>query len=230
MLMFFHTSKVASTEFKTLLRRMMNDTDLPVREDIHTEKLNGAKHLFHYNLKAASQMISSPEWTRAIFLRDPKERILSAYLSKVKYSNHYEHICCRAFKDKEKDDCVEKANTFESFIKNVTDECDDVHWRPQKNYVGSKYWPRINFVGRFSNLAKDTETLLRSLGGDAWETYGETGWGADGKMAVFVENSEKRATYATSLTEKYYTTELEDIIKDKYAEDYELLNHFNATN
>ena len=85
---------------------MMNETDLPVREDIHNEKLNGLKHLFHYNLKTASDMITDPSWTRTIFLRDPKERILSAYLSKVKHSDHYEKSCCRKFKGIEKDDCI----------------------------------------------------------------------------------------------------------------------------
>jgi len=82
-------------------------------------------------------------------------------------------------------------------VKNVIDECDDVHWRPQNMYLGSKYVPTIDFVGRFSNLANDTESLLRSLGGDAWEVYGSTGWGKDGNMSMFVENSANHATYTT---------------------------------
>lgn len=212
-LIFFCTSKVACTEFMTLLRRMMNKTDLPIREDIHIEKVNGLRYLYHYNLKTASEMMIDPTWTKAIFLREPKERILSAYLSKVKYSKHYEIVCCRRFRGSEKDKCIEKADTFESFLKNAIDECDDVHWRPQNEYLGSKYARMINFVGQFSNLAKDTETLLRSLEGDAWERHGSS-----------FENAEKRATHAARLLKQYYTTELEDIVKEKFAEDYELIN------
>ena len=88
-----------------------------------------------------------------------------------------------------------------------------MHWRPQKEYLGSKHARMINFVGKFFNLAKDTETLLRSLEGDAWERHGSS-----------FKNAEKHATHAARLLKQHYTTELEDIVKEKFSEDYELMN------
>ena len=42
---------------------------------------NGLKYLNTYSLSEANEMLTSDKWTRALFVRDPKERSLSAYLT-----------------------------------------------------------------------------------------------------------------------------------------------------
>lgn len=97
-LVFFTVPKVGTTVFKQLFRRMMGiqnwtstDGELP-----HNPKSNGLKYLYDYTLATANEMLTSPNWTRAIFVRDPESRVLSAYLDKVLH-DHGEYImrhCC----------------------------------------------------------------------------------------------------------------------------------------
>lgn len=78
--------KVASTVLKQLMRRMMgyednyhvhkwNKVGLP-----HSWPANGLNYTSQYSLQKVNEMMTSNEWTRAMFVRDPKEHMLSAYL------------------------------------------------------------------------------------------------------------------------------------------------------
>jgi hypothetical protein len=77
-LIFFTSAKVGCTTWKQLFRRIMGIKDWKA-EEYKTmlpwnPELNGLTYLYHYNRKKASEMMTSPNWTRAIFVRDPKER------------------------------------------------------------------------------------------------------------------------------------------------------------
>ena len=50
---------------------------------VHSPDANGLKYLYHYPPIEANEMLTSPNWTRAIFVRDPKDHVLSAYLNKA---------------------------------------------------------------------------------------------------------------------------------------------------
>ena len=54
-------------------------------KDPHDPRINGLKRLRRkdFSPENITTMLLSPEWTRAVFVRDPKERFLSAYLDKV---------------------------------------------------------------------------------------------------------------------------------------------------
>ncbi|KAL3918764.1 MAG: hypothetical protein SGARI_007377, partial [Bacillariaceae sp.] len=80
-LVLFTQGKVACTVFKQLARRMMhiNDWRKHAEPNIpHNPKHNGLVYLYPYKMPDALTILTSPEWTRAIFVRDPKERTLSA--------------------------------------------------------------------------------------------------------------------------------------------------------
>jgi len=139
------------------------------------------KYLADYAIDEAELMLTNKQWTRAIFLRDPKERVLSAFLNKAAPSNYFKNSCCqRKYRRNEilVDQCAEDGKIFKNFL-SISMSCMDKHWLPQSSIVG-KFLPFINFVGYFETLQLDTEKLLRSLEGKAWERFGATGWG---KMA-----------------------------------------------
>jgi hypothetical protein len=73
--------------------------DLPANGQVHTiqnPKENMLKTLDDYPLWKAQEMMNSPEWTKAVFLREPKERVLSAFLNKfVDDSSYFRNKCCR---------------------------------------------------------------------------------------------------------------------------------------
>lgn len=81
-LLLFTIEKTGSTVLKQLMRRMMGYEDYYVHDGRgmpHVWPKNGLKDLTHYGLSEANKMLTSDEWTRAIFVRDPKERVLSGY-------------------------------------------------------------------------------------------------------------------------------------------------------
>jgi len=143
-LVFFTIPKAGCTIWKQLFRRMMGFKNWQkqsqandVKELPHNPKFNGLTYLHHYSLEEASQIMTSREWTRAIFVRDPKERFLSAFLDKALSNGgvHVQKKCCP------NGECKKDAQTFPGFINLVfKGGCKNPHWNPQNNRMENKYW------------------------------------------------------------------------------------------
>jgi len=221
-LVFFTSAKVGCTTFKMLFRRMMGHEDWKVEE---YEKMlpwnpetNGLKYLYDFDRERATEMMTSPEWTRALFVRDPKVRFLSAYLDKVMGHATYLRDKCCYYTGK----CVHQAReSLEGFLQ-VARFCADAHWQPQSRRMEQKYWPYINFVGHLETMAEDTKRLLEMVG--AWDSYGASGWGDNGDEFVFQAKrggvGRKHATDARKKLRQYMSPELEIQIDQFYADDY----------
>ena len=193
-LAFFTIPKVGCTVFKQLFRRMeqcpdwrvhSNDSGLP-----HNPDWNGLTYLYHYNVEDALHIMTSDEWTRAIFVRHPIDRIISAYLDKVvaksnseeQNTTYFSKRCCPS-----DNMCSRIAqNSFQDFL-HMAYWCPDPHWKSQSTIMDAKFWPFINFVGHLSTAQADAKALLQRLG--AWETYGATGWGADESEPIFASKT-----------------------------------------
>jgi hypothetical protein len=105
-LIFFTTPKIGTTVFKQLFRRMMGFSDWPIDKDPnipHNPLWNGLQYLYHYPPKKIQEFLTSPNWTRAVFVRDPKDRVLSAYLDKAIHQNgtYLKRHCCGIRPNKE---------------------------------------------------------------------------------------------------------------------------------
>lgn len=201
-LIFFPIPKVACTEFKLLFHRMMGlPFELPANGEVHTiqnPKLNKLKTLGDYPLWKAEEMMNSPQYTKATFVREPKERILSAFLNKFAQDRSYfRNKCCSddvLFHQSDRDRCnvmIQKKN-FEYFLKR-TQDCFDPHWEPQTYAIDDKWWPKIDFIGYMDSLQEDIRTLLTSLTSNkdnmtAWDKVGKEGWvSSDGIEGGFME-------------------------------------------
>ena len=101
-LIFFTVPKVACTTFKFLFRRIAGVKDWDYQDGAqaknlpHNPKFNNLNYLYHYSLEEANRMMTDPSWTRAIFVRDPKIRFLSAFLDKAvgNYGSFVANVCC----------------------------------------------------------------------------------------------------------------------------------------
>jgi hypothetical protein len=158
-LIFFTVPKVGCTVWKQLFRRMMGQQDW-LSQDYskllpHNPEKNGLKYLYHYTTEQASVMMTSPEWTRAMMVRDPKERLLSAFLDKSVRNDH-KHIIDKCCPDKS---CVDGAQTITGFLE-LCLRCHDDHWRPQNRRVDLKYWPYIDHILHVESAVQDAEMLL----------------------------------------------------------------------
>lgn len=222
-LIFFTIPKVGCTVWKQLFRRMNGANDWLSQDEEkqlpHNPSTNGLKYLYHYSLQEASKMMTSSEWTRAIMVRDPKERFLSSFLDKA-VSNNHQHIINRCCPDDQS--CVSAADTLEGFLE-LCGRCDDEHWRPQHDRMESKYWPYVDEVCHVETAAEDARRLLERIG--AWEEYGASGWGEDGQRSMFeskgAAGAGEHATWAQWQVWKWYTPDTEARVEGFYQGDYE---------
>jgi hypothetical protein len=232
-LIFFIVPKNACSEVKRLALRMMDKSDWKIRKAsgnheqesndtdggaLHDPRVNGLKYLNHFSAIDATKMMTDPTWTRAIFLRDPKQRLLSAYLDKVvktDYMLRHHHVCPSDFTE-----FVAMATYFR--------DVQDSHWDLQTGKLGDKWCPAINFVGLFSNLQKDMERLLKRVGKGAWDDYGVSGWGKDGTESFCATNTAVHVTHANSQLTEYYTPELEKQVEERFKSDFALLAQWQA--
>ena len=221
-IIFFTVPKVGCTVWKQLFLRMAGDASWRRMDDqLHDPSKNGLQYLFHFNISEATRLMNDPEYTRAIFLRDPKERFLSAYLDKAVRGDpsYVASHCCQ------KDDlqCQEQSRAFPGFVE-VSNKCEDQHWRPYSARMEPKYIPTIDFVGHMETAAQDTEALLRKVG--AWRRFGAKNWGVSRNESIFASTgtvphaTSKTAADSWSRLSKYYTPSLESMVERKYASDY----------
>jgi len=124
---------------------------------------------------------NDPEWTFAAILRNPADRLLSAYLDKLKVgpgsgsiAKHYN---------------FNKSFTFDVFLQYLEKEtpkdlncqdkdltglnwCTDPHWRPQVYSCGmSEKIDRFDFIGNLDHIDQHSRALLEKVG--LWESHGQ---------------------------------------------------------
>jgi hypothetical protein len=216
-LVFFTVPKAACTTWKQLFRRMMGSSDWKDGPAAHKLKTNGLKLLSKYSEEEATYIMNSPDYTRAIFVRDPKDRLLSAFLNKglEKNGSYVVNVCCKFARD-----CWDKPRSFAGFF-NLTKKCKDVHWEPVSNRMEKKYWDTLDVVAHMETAESDARKLLERIG--AWEEYGRTGWGKYGNESLFArKQTSGHATGASSKLASYYTPELEKLVDTRYTNDYEI--------
>ena len=147
-LLFFSVPKVACTTFKFLFRRIQGVIDWDNQDSIlglpHNPEYNNLTYLSDYSLQEASEMMTSPDWTRAIFVRDPKERFLSAFLDKAisNYGLFTTRKCCTDVMQCNIDN-YDNTNNNNSFVMNLekvlVQNCQEEIWDPRRSEFGIKW-------------------------------------------------------------------------------------------
>ncbi|KAI2489729.1 sulfotransferase family [Fragilaria crotonensis] len=222
-LLFFTIPKVGCTVFKQLFRRIAQCPDwrthsirLP-----HDPSLNNLTYLSDYDVDDALHIMTSDEWTRAVFVRHPMNRIISAYLNKaVDHSYNGGNLsyvakqCCP-----HRNICGQMIlSSFQTFL-HVAHECSDPHWTSQSRRMHSKYWRYINFIGHLETAEADAKVLLERVG--AWEEYGATGWGVNGTEPIFASKSTiLHTTNPQDRMHDFCSNEAVALVRALYADDY----------
>ena len=184
-----------------------------------------------------------PSYFSAVFLRDPVERLLSAYLDKVAVQ-----VVDGRLSPKAKNGILaHMINTlpdygnldvsFPAFVERLTmpnatnmpwglGTRTDRHFRPQHLICGlDRTLPYFDFVGRIDDhVYEQARAMLEQVG--LWEEYGATGWrtptGAMFGSDAQLDSNNSHATHAKARIGEYYTPELRKMVERGYRQDVEM--------
>jgi hypothetical protein len=133
----------------------------------------------------AQEIMNDPSWTKAVFFRNPFERLLSAYEDKIvnkAYTQKVFHIGDLSTPQSER-----PVLTFAEFVDRIADNttnadcsnpnglgsCTDPHWKPQVMTCGlDRLLPNFDFIASFDHISEHTKILLDRVG--IWEKHGRT--------------------------------------------------------
>eukprot|EP00890_Picochlorum_soloecismus_P003384 jgi/Picsp_1/4046/NSC_01557-R1_protein len=159
--------KVACTEWKRFMKRLGG----------HSNYLTVDSKLIHNPIKSQLQFLDCdrdkvnsffsnglPGWTVAATVRHPISRIFSAYLDRCLQMNEWGRCLTQS-----------RSSFMEvlEFFQQVKLQSLDIHFRPQSFFCGFGSLS-YDIVGRYEQLANDTENILRTAG--LWEDFGSHGW------------------------------------------------------
>ncbi|VDI63554.1 Hypothetical predicted protein [Mytilus galloprovincialis] len=197
-LIFFWNEKSGCTYWKSLFYFIqgLNSTN------VHNSHL--LSYLVQFNTNEITKMMFDNSWTKAVFVREPRERILSCYLDKGLNAAFMMHSCKRTPK------------SFLDFLKLIK-QCKGSHWEPQVKVP--KFLYKNMIVGKLSDIFAFTEQLLTKIGA----------WNETVNVWMNSEKTEKRARHhATNSKDKLYQyyndTKIQDIIFEMYTDDYDVFN------
>jgi len=134
-------------------------------------------HLSSLSKEKQEEILNNPLWTKAVFLRDPAERLLSGYLDKIINEGWSKPV----FEQNHTLSFAEFIDLITTFNKRHTrpskckihglNTCTDPHFRPQFFLCGLDYLlPSFDFIGSFQHLSEHTRLLLSKVG--MWDEYG----------------------------------------------------------
>lgn len=207
-------------------------------------------HLARLSNAQIANILTDPTWTKAVFFRDPAERLVSAYLDEFQHDQFTGDVFRRG---KEKSD---KSISFTEFVHLVIHENEqisaagihwktDPHWAPQILTAGlDRIFPFFDFVGNFHHRALHSKLLLQQVG--LWQKWGSTfdtipGQGGQpcaepppirssnrtttlGFNQDGTDLANHRLTGSENTIQHYYTPELLAQVQKAYALDYKVWN------
>ncbi|CAC5364338.1 CHST9 [Mytilus coruscus] len=199
-LIFFWNEKSGCTYWKKLLQVIQGLKN----KEVHHPDFNGLTYLITFKDNEITEMMFDDSWTKAVFVREPRERILSSYLEKGLDNFHMMNNCNRTVK------------SFIEFL-NLGKTCKDPHWASQVRVP--KYFYKNMMIGKMPDILTFTEKLLVKIGA----------WNESVKVWIYSKDRKKKTRYHAKkaidkLSQYYNDTKIQDMIFERYADDYEVFN------
>jgi tetratricopeptide (TPR) repeat protein len=188
--------------------------------------------------------LQNPEYFKFVILRNPLKRVVSGYLDKfVKNIRNVPNN--KALIDVITDvheflgikPDIERSITFTQFTEYLSRTKDlklDPHWRPQYTFLGLGLF-EFDFIGQFEKLDEAIATLEKKLDIKIRQNVTSpkhiTTYGSIAENKQFHELYPEQLNQLPSFprSEQLYTSKLEEIIRQRYAEDIQIYEtHFNV--
>ena len=228
-LVFCKVAKVASSGWLRLLRRMEGHADWQRNPYFlsHRHYVGGVRQMSHLsNAEALRVLRDRANWTRVVIVRDPAERLLSAYLDKIHgqrdtraqnaiYSKVLFGLAPQEFANVTFGDFVERVEY--GLAHGIVDQ----HWSPLADNCDLRTWlPAYDLV---INMRKgdDMSKLLDCVLNTVAQRSSNRPMLA-GMRDTFNQTFAAASAHATKAEQQYYTPELLRRVMGMYAEDYAL--------
>ncbi len=173
-LFYIPVAKCACTSLKSLMVRLagVDRADIAMELGVHfvTDRFNTGVQLKDKPIDLAREILASDDYFKFSVIRDPFERLVSAYLEKFVYKRaswrnrvHTEQVVREVQGSAHFD--LQTGISFNQFIEHILrqDPYDlDPHWRPQ--YLYFQGVPHISRIFRLENIDQLEQYLLQQLG------------------------------------------------------------------
>jgi len=240
-LVFCKVSKVASSGFMRLMRRMEGHTDwkgnpyfIKVVNNETKYRVGGLRQLHHLPHQDALRVLRhGTNWTRVVIVRDPAERLLSAYLDKIHPADGHGSDSVAQLNLYAQRLFVPSLNhlpqlPFADFVKRVAfglaHGIFDQHWLPLSANCDLRNWlPAYDLVLQMRH-GDDMNKLLDCVLARVSRSSSNPAALANLRDTFNLTSKVVAAHGTASATEKYYTPELLQRVMEMYAEDYALFN------
>lgn len=203
-LIFFWNEKSGCTYWKRVLQYIQGIDLKNITNSIHDPKKNGLLYLSGFHDTDVIRMMYDDSWIKAVFVREPRERILSAYLNK----GHSKRFTCNRI-----------ITSFGDFLKWIR-ICPNPHWESQVRIP--RHYYTMMMTGKMVDISSFTELLLKQIG--AWNDDVEK-WLSSNDL----NKTRSHATQAKDNILKYYNPQFERQILDMYKDDYEVFGYNKTT-
>ena len=160
-ILFCYIPKVSCSQWKTVLMQLN-----PPEHKSHLHDPKNFKFLHVYPRDEVERMIRT--YFKFVFVREPFERLLSAYLDKFHsgnsaFHNRYGRDIIKRFRPGGNPD--HKNVTFDEFLNFVIDTGNG-HWNEHWRTYDKLCYPcgiQYDFIGRFENLQEEADFLLNGI-------------------------------------------------------------------
>jgi hypothetical protein len=170
------TPKVACSKIKIVLQQLEGLSLPPFPLRIHfrdTPGLQFVPSVADFSTQEVVEILTSPEWFRFCFVRNPYARLFSAYKSQVMdlstpYTGLRESIRRQAGYPSREDDIPGHVG-FGDFVRYIGEQPDserDGHWKSQAGTIHAEAIA-YDFVGRMETFSRDFTRLLDRFGAPA---------------------------------------------------------------
>ena len=236
-LIYFFIPKNGCTTWKQILQHELfysNDLTTTTTQTnvsnlrIHKRGQNGLQYLDSYkNMTQVQQWILDPKWTKAVIVRDPKARFLSAFFNKAYQQPHHPlvRLCCRRVDQKDphntttdtesnaffssSQDCQQQVSQSVDAFFQMIQFCHDVHWMVQTKRYNPFFWKHMNFVGHFENFRFVSLQLAQRLNI------------SKDHVDSFLGQHNVHPTNATDKMKQFISPELDTLLNEYYRLDYQ---------
>ena len=220
--------KVACTTVKVALYHLAGKSVQENPNDVHG--LDRGLFLARYSTKEIVEMLTSTEWVKFCFVRNPYHRLLSAYKSKIGNTRDTQYLWLQdvirdEFNYPAGDGNHRAMVTFADFVHFLSDCRATVRYELKPDAIYDGHFNAQNrilmqdlinydFIGRFENFADDFKAILRRLGAP--------------EETVALASERRNATVRVPLTTAY-SRELAALVYNMYRDDFEAFDYGRAS-